>query len=187
MTDHVSQKVNEAKDPETPSHILEHLSNDTNWRVRSGVALNPNAPPEVLAKLAHSKQRNIRFRVAHNPNTPEEVLHWLVVDKGGETVAKELETRKMYEKLYNENKIKNKIKHLNVSDEQKNKLKKLNSIIWIKSEISQLPPRGSAFYRYYSDPKENPPSYDKQCQEIIKYANKNSDQLPYLLTTLKLK
>ena len=30
----------------------------------------------------------------------------------------------------------------------------------------QLPPRGSAFYRYFSDPNANPPSYYELCEEI---------------------
>lgn len=184
--DHYSVKVKVAKDPATPPHILEHLSNDDNWMVRSGVALNHNTPPEVLEKLAHSKQRNIRYRVSENPNTPEEVLHWLVLDKGGKPVAQEIKKRKEQERFYEENRIKNqiknKIKHLNISDEKKNELKKLNSILWIKFQISQLPPRGSSFYRYFLDPKENPPSYDEKCQSIIKYANQNYDELPCLLT-----
>ena len=183
--DHYSIKVKVAKDSATPPHILEHLSNDDNWMVRSGVALNPNTPPEVLTKLAHSKQRNIRYRVSNNPNTPEEVRQWLVVDKGGKPVAQEIEERKEQERFYEENRIKNKIKHLNISDEKKNELKKLNSILWIKFQISQLPPRGSSFYRYFLDTKENPPSYDEQCQSIIKYANENYDELPYVINVLE--
>ena len=30
----------------------------------------------------------------------------------------------------------------------------------------QLPPIGSAFYRYYSDPNANPPSYYELCNRI---------------------
>ena len=30
----------------------------------------------------------------------------------------------------------------------------------------QLPPRGSAFYRYFSDPNANPPSYYELCEGI---------------------
>ena len=30
----------------------------------------------------------------------------------------------------------------------------------------ELPPRGSAFYRYFLDPEKNPPSYDEQCKKI---------------------
>ena len=35
-----------------------------------------------------------------------------------------------------------------------------------KRMISQLPPRGSAFYRYFSDPSENPAPYYKQVERI---------------------
>jgi hypothetical protein len=30
----------------------------------------------------------------------------------------------------------------------------------------ELPPRGSSFYRYFSDPEKNPPSYDTLCKQI---------------------
>ena len=35
-----------------------------------------------------------------------------------------------------------------------------------KRMIGQLPPKGSAFYRYFSDPSENPESYYKQVERI---------------------
>ena len=30
----------------------------------------------------------------------------------------------------------------------------------------ELPPKGSAFYRYYSDPSQNPPSHSELCRQI---------------------
>ena len=35
-----------------------------------------------------------------------------------------------------------------------------------KRMIADLPPRGSAFYRYYLDPKENPKPYSEQVKRI---------------------
>jgi len=41
------------------------------------------------------------------------------------------------------------------------------AMIYFKEELKkQLPPRGSSFYRYFSDPKSNPPSYATHVKNI---------------------
>ena len=43
----------------------------------------------------------------------------------------------------------------------------------------QLPPRGSAFYRYFSDPNANPPSYYELCEEIDNMALEECKNHPH--------
>jgi len=179
-------KVTIAKDPSTPPNILEQLSDDENWMVRSGVAMNPSASPEVLEKLAHSKQRNIRYRVSENPSTPQEVLEWLIVDKGGtKTAAQQIEERRIYDeesRIWLEfNKISTRLESLKISESEKEELKYKNSMLWVSKRIEDLVPAGSSYYRYFINPEDNPPSYGEQCMSICDYAYSNLNELPCLI------
>ncbi|MRI59126.1 MAG: hypothetical protein C6H99_06450 [Epsilonproteobacteria bacterium] len=94
-----------AKNPHTPTEILEKLAKDevnlvralvaTNPNtpteclyaffddekiVRDGISGNPNAPTELLAKLAEDSDKLVRLRVAENPATPKETLEKLQND-----------------------------------------------------------------------------------------------------------
>ena len=94
-----------AKNPHTPSEILEKLAKDevnlvralvaTNPNtpveclyelfedekiVRDGISGNPNAPKELLDKLAEDSDKLVRLRVAENPATPKEILQKLTED-----------------------------------------------------------------------------------------------------------
>ena len=42
-----------------------------------------------------------------------------------------------------------------------------------------LPPKGSAFYRYYSDPDKNPPSHYEHVKEIDNMTIKECKNHPY--------
>ena len=176
-------KVKIAKDPSTSPDILEQLSNDENWMVRSGVAMNPSASPEVLEKLAHSKQRNIRYRVSENPSTPQEVLEWLIVDKGGtKTAAQQIEERRISEEQsriwWEFNKISARLESLKISESEKEELKYKNAMLWVSDQIKDLVPAGSSYYRYFINPEDNPPSYGEQCESICDYAYSNLNELP---------
>ena len=94
-----------AKNPHTPTEILEKLAKDevnlvralvaTNPNtpteclysffedekiVRDGISGNPNAPTELLEKLAEDSDKLVRLRVAENPATPKETLEKLQND-----------------------------------------------------------------------------------------------------------
>ena len=53
-----------------------------------------------------------------------------------------------------------------------------------KRMIADLPPRGSAFYRYYLDPKKNPKSYSEQVKRIESLTYEDVIQSPYLSSFL---
>jgi hypothetical protein len=57
--------------------------------------------------------------------------------------------------------------HSKPFDEAREKYTKAERLMLAKKRmIDQLPPRGSAFYRYFSDPSENPAPYYKQVERI---------------------
>jgi hypothetical protein len=78
------EKIELAKDPNTPVDVLEILAkNEEYWSVRRYVAWNPNTPVELLAELATDENEYVRRGVANNPNTPVELLRELAKDKDG--------------------------------------------------------------------------------------------------------
>ena len=70
-----------AKNPNTPIDILTTLSKDKNWYVRKCVALNSNTPIDILTTLSKDTDFDVRFGVAGNPNTPINILQELSKDK----------------------------------------------------------------------------------------------------------
>ncbi|BBG64725.1 leucine rich repeat variant [Hydrogenimonas sp.] len=96
---HILQKLAEDKinlvralaatNPNTPSDVLQRLFNDEKI-VRDGLSGNPSVPPKILAVLADDSDKMVRMRVAENPSTPKEVLEKLTGD-GDENVAKAAE------------------------------------------------------------------------------------------------
>ena len=69
-----------ARNPRTPSHLLEKLSYEENFYM-DDIARNPNATMSLLRKLANHKEDAVRQGVARNPTTPVDVLVQLVTDK----------------------------------------------------------------------------------------------------------
>ena len=76
---HVRSAV--AKNPNTPTSVLEHLAKDEDRHVRSEVAKNPNTPTSVLELLAKDEDSSVRCEVAENPKTPTPVLEHLAKDE----------------------------------------------------------------------------------------------------------
>lgn len=68
-----------AKNPHTPSEILEKLSQDEINLVRALVATNPNTSAEVLRKLFED-EKIVRDGLSGNPSTPIELLDELAKD-----------------------------------------------------------------------------------------------------------
>jgi 3-methyladenine DNA glycosylase AlkC len=75
------EKIELAKNPNTPSEVLKVLATDENSYVRYCVAKNPNTPSEVLKVLATDENYTVRYWVARNPNTLVEVLKVLATDE----------------------------------------------------------------------------------------------------------
>ena len=63
-------KLEFAKNPNTPAETLAELAKDEDLIVRINVADNPNTPAETLAELAKDEDIYVRRRAASNPNTP---------------------------------------------------------------------------------------------------------------------
>jgi hypothetical protein len=61
--------------------ILDELSKDKNWYVRSYVVKNPNTTPETIDYLSKDEDPDVRWCVARNPNTTPETLDYLSRDK----------------------------------------------------------------------------------------------------------
>ncbi|MEM0010590.1 MAG: hypothetical protein QXT84_02725, partial [Candidatus Bathyarchaeia archaeon] len=74
-------RVRMARDPHTPSEVMNVLAEDEDEEVRLEVARNPNAPSNVLRKLARDESRKVRWAVAENLNTPPEALEELAMDE----------------------------------------------------------------------------------------------------------
>lgn len=68
-----------AKNPHTPTEILELLANDEINLVRALVATNPSTPPSVLEKF-FSDEKIVRDGLSGNPNTPAKLLKILADD-----------------------------------------------------------------------------------------------------------
>lgn len=69
-----------ARQPHTPTDVLDALSQDIEWDVCDGVARNPAATLDQLVRLSSSKSADIRGAVAEHPATPPEVLDRLADD-----------------------------------------------------------------------------------------------------------
>ena len=53
-------------------------------------------------------------------------------------------------------------------------------MMFVKEKLKkELPPRGSSFYRYFSDSKSNPPSYYELCKEIDDMTLEDCKNHPY--------
>ncbi|HIO70466.1 MAG TPA: hypothetical protein EYG60_00880 [Campylobacterales bacterium] len=68
-----------ATNPNTPKSVLETLFNDEKI-VRDGLSGNPNTPQEILEELSKDMDKMVRMRVAENPSTPKHVLEKLLND-----------------------------------------------------------------------------------------------------------
>jgi len=66
-----------ARNPNTPSAVLESLAKDKCIDVRCGVAQNPISPVALLEMLARDKALCVRQAVSFNPNTPTSALELL--------------------------------------------------------------------------------------------------------------
>jgi hypothetical protein len=64
-------KLELAKNPNTPAETLAELAKDGYWHVRSNAARNPNTPIETLSELAKDEDWIVRRCTASNPNTPK--------------------------------------------------------------------------------------------------------------------
>ena len=57
--------------------------------------------------------------------------------------------------------------HSKPFDEARERYRKAQALMQVKQRmIADLPPPGSAMYRYYLDPKENPKPYSEQVKRI---------------------
>lgn len=68
-----------ATNPNTPQNVLKDLFEDEKI-VKDGISGNPGAPAELLKELAKDSDKLVRLRVAENPATPREVLESLQND-----------------------------------------------------------------------------------------------------------
>ena len=57
-------KLELARNSNTPKEILIILSKDENYNIRYSVAYNPNTPVEVLTKLSKDKDWFVRYYIA---------------------------------------------------------------------------------------------------------------------------
>lgn len=69
----LERKRQEAMDSNDP-FVLNLLSMDENFNVRTLSACNPNIPEVSLRRLAENANDYIRMVVANNPNTPSDIL-----------------------------------------------------------------------------------------------------------------
>jgi len=67
----LEQKLDSARNPNTPTKTLELLATDEDWYVRYWVARNPNTPTKTLEQLATDEYCSVRYWVARNPNRTE--------------------------------------------------------------------------------------------------------------------
>ncbi len=68
-----------ATNPNTPVSTLHRLFNDEKI-VRDGLSGNPSTPVKLLNILADDKDKMVRLRVAENPSTSKEILEKLLKD-----------------------------------------------------------------------------------------------------------
>jgi hypothetical protein len=69
----LERKRQEAADSSDP-FVLNLLSMDGNFNVRTLSACNPNAPEASLRRLAENTTDYIRMVIANNPNAPSDIL-----------------------------------------------------------------------------------------------------------------
>ena len=65
------EKLEAAKNPNTPVSVLETLATDENCDVRRRAASNPNTPASTLETLATDENYWVRHNAAMNPNATE--------------------------------------------------------------------------------------------------------------------
>jgi hypothetical protein len=70
----VWERLEVARNPNTPPETLTILARDKNSGVRWWVARHNNTPPEILTILARDKDWGVRYQVIHNPNSTREVI-----------------------------------------------------------------------------------------------------------------
>ena len=70
----------------TDPKVLDELSRDENWLVRSWVAENLNTKQETLDYLSKDECWYVRWRVAQNSNTMPETLKQIAIVEDNETV-----------------------------------------------------------------------------------------------------
>lgn len=69
----VERKRKEAVDSQD-SFVLNLLSMDENFNVRTLSACNPNTPINSLRRLAEGANDYVRMVIANNPNSPSDIL-----------------------------------------------------------------------------------------------------------------
>ena len=78
----ISIREDIARNPNTPSKILEQLATDEHSSVRWWVAQNPNIPPKALVVLATDDELFVRCGgVLRNPNTPYYIKKYIKIQK----------------------------------------------------------------------------------------------------------
>ena len=75
-----------ARHNNTPTDILDKLSNHPNNDVRKWVAFNKNTSPATLEKLSKDKYWEVKLMIARNHNAPEEILLNYAKSGGGEVM-----------------------------------------------------------------------------------------------------
>ncbi len=68
------EKIELAKNPNTPTETLKVLATDKDSSVRRAVARHPNIPAETLKVLATDEDYYVRYDVAQNPNYKTQTL-----------------------------------------------------------------------------------------------------------------
>jgi len=70
--------------------------------------------------------------------------------------------------------------HLEVFEKVIHRYENAKKMMFVKERLkSDLPPKGSAFYRYYSDPNKNPRSHYELSKEIDNMTLKECKNHPY--------
>ena len=64
--------------PDTPSEVLEVLSNHPDLNVRSVVASHPNTDNATLEKLSNDEEVKVKNSIAKNPNVPTDILNKII-------------------------------------------------------------------------------------------------------------
>jgi glycerophosphoryl diester phosphodiesterase len=68
------EKIELAKNPNTPVELLQTLATYKNSSFRYWVAKNPNTPVEVLKVLATDENSDVQYWVAENPNFKKQTI-----------------------------------------------------------------------------------------------------------------
>jgi hypothetical protein len=81
----VERKRKEAADSDDP-YVLNLLSMDENFNVRTLTACNPNIPEASLRRLAEGANDYVKMVIANNPNVPADILDRISETSGEQEV-----------------------------------------------------------------------------------------------------